>query len=385
MEVDRDLIDYDYIDYIKKQWSDNNLKYIVMGSCISFYNFRVDYASGKQHYDGELFLEENKQGGIPVTFMNMDAARTKLSVPKIFRLNIRVCNKRILHPWMYTFCKQKKSFGASEAEKNMVKGWWSLCYDKFDNTLAEWLIKLHNNQIRDREKFNVKAANNCLSDFWQSTIQELIEAIVHIHDCGLFHGSLNVYDNYVVVGDQLKLFNISGRLESLRVQDQHSRKIQDFQEFRDTLKILMRTKITWLERDGFFKCFDEKFDSYEKYVEKLKNHPFLLSPLERLKYITSIYYDDKFGVEKKLNEDTKFSKFVDWPRYRHKFEPFLLKVLETRNGKPYGDSPSELLRFLRNTYIHYRQYSKKAEDIQNVDTAFRTCWVGFFDMVHLIK
>ncbi|CAL8122233.1 unnamed protein product [Prunus armeniaca] len=317
MEVDRDLIDYNYIDYIKKEWSDNNLKYIVMGSCISFYNFHVDYASEKQHYDGQLFLEENKQGGIPVTFMNMDAARTKLSVPKIFRLNIRVCNKRILRPWMYTFCKQKKSLGASEAEKNMVKGWWSLCYDK-----------------------------------------ELIEAIVHIHGCGLFHGSLNVYDNYVVVGDQLKLFNVGGRLESLRVQDQHAMKIQDFQEFRDTLKILMQTKITWPERDGFFKCFDEKFDSYEKYVEKLKNHPFLLTPLERLKYITSIYYDDKFGVETKLNEDTNFSKFQDWPKYRHKFEPLLLKVLETRTGKPYGDSPSELLR---------------------------TRWVGFFDMVHLIN
>ncbi|CAB4300190.1 unnamed protein product [Prunus armeniaca] len=272
MEVDRDLIDYNYIDYIKKQWSDNNLKYIVMGSCISFYNFHVDYASEKRHYDGQLFLEENKQGGIPVTFMNMDAARTKLSVPKIFR--------------------------------------------------------------------------------------ELIEAIVHIHGCGLFHGSLNVYDNYVVVGDQLKLFNVGGRLESLRVQDQHAMKIQDFQEFRDTLKILMQTKITWPERDGFFKCFDEKFDSYEKYVEKLKNHPFLLTPLERLKYITSIYYDDKFGVETKLNEDTNFSKFQDWPKYRHKFEPLLLKVLETRTGKPYGDSPSELLR---------------------------TRWVGFFDMVHLIN
>ncbi|CAL9006946.1 unnamed protein product [Prunus brigantina] len=91
MEVDRDLIDYDYIDYIKNQWSDNNLKYIVMGSRISFYNFRVDYASGKQHYDGELFLEENKHGGIPMTCRKKE---TKLSVQKKFRLNIRVCNKR---------------------------------------------------------------------------------------------------------------------------------------------------------------------------------------------------------------------------------------------------------------------------------------------------
>lgn len=175
MEVDHDLIDYDYIDYIKKQWSDNNLKYIVMGSCISFYNFRVDYASEKQHYDGELFLEENNQGGMPVTFMNMDAARTKLSVGEIFRLNVKVSNERILRPWMYTFCKQKKSLGdvcsASEAEKNMVKGWWGLCSDKFDNTLHEWLVKLQDNDISDCEKLNSQVRNNCLSDFWRNTIR----------------------------------------------------------------------------------------------------------------------------------------------------------------------------------------------------------------------
>ncbi|CAB4300200.1 unnamed protein product [Prunus armeniaca] len=90
----------------------------------------------------------------------------------------------------------------------------------------------------------------------------------------------------------------------------------NFQEFRDTLKILMRTKITWLEQTNF-------------------------------------------------------------QEFRHKLEPFLLKMLDSRKGKPYGDSPSELLRFLRNTYVHYRQYSEKMEDIQKVDAIFRTHWALF--------
>ncbi|CAB4280975.1 unnamed protein product [Prunus armeniaca] len=60
MEVDRDLIDDAYIDYIKSQWRNNNSKDIVMGS-------RIDYASGKQHYNGELFFKENKLGRTPVT------------------------------------------------------------------------------------------------------------------------------------------------------------------------------------------------------------------------------------------------------------------------------------------------------------------------------
>ncbi|CAB4311390.1 unnamed protein product [Prunus armeniaca] len=222
MEVDRDLIDDAYIDYIKSQWRNNNSKDIVMGSRIRFYYFRIDYASGKQHYNGELVFKENKLGGTPVTFMNAYAkAGTKLSVEEIFRLNTRVPDKRILRPWIYTFCKSKSFGGAcSVAEENMVKGWWSLCYDK-----------------------------------------ELIEAIAHIHDCGLFHGSLSEYYNYVV-GDQVKLFNIGGCLKGLSVDNQHSKKIQDFKDFRDFLKKLMPARSPkWNERDSFLKCFDEKVDS----------------------------------------------------------------------------------------------------------------------------
>ncbi|CAL9027736.1 unnamed protein product [Prunus brigantina] len=239
MEVDHDLIDDGYIDYIRTQWRKNNSKCTVMGSRISFYNFVIDYASGKQHYDGALFFKENKQGGIPVTFMNMDAKDgTKLSVEEIFRLDGKVSNKRILRPFKYTFCKQK-SFNdeCSEAERDMMKGCWTLCYDKFDYTLDEWVLKLQNHEIRDPGKYKLIVGSNCLSDFWSRTIRELIKAIAQIHDCGLFHGSLAGYNNYVVVGDQLKLFNIGGCLESLH--DQHSRKIQDFQEFRDTLKMLL--------------------------------------------------------------------------------------------------------------------------------------------------
>ncbi|KAI5330030.1 hypothetical protein L3X38_029427 [Prunus dulcis] len=386
MEVDRDLIDDAYIDYIKSQWRNNNSKDIVMGSRIRFYYFRIDYASGKQHYNGELFFKENKLGGTPVTFMNAYAkAGTKLSVEEIFRLNTRVPDERILRPWIYTFCKSKSFGGAcSVAEENMVKGWWSLCYDKFDNTLNDWLVKLHKKEISDHEKFNLIVKNNCLSDFWSCTIRELIEAIAHIHDCGLFHGSLSDYYNYVVVGDQVKLFNIGGCLKGLSVDNQHSKKIQDFKDFRDFLKKLMPARSPkWNERDSFIKCFDEKADSYEKYVEKLKNHPFLLTPYKRVKYITGIYYDDKFGVMDKLNQRSEFKKFRGWTRGSHKLEPFLRAILESRKGKPYKDDLSELLRFLRNIYAHYRQYGGM-EKIKEVDAIFRTLWVDFFDMIHVI-
>ncbi|CAB4318686.1 unnamed protein product [Prunus armeniaca] len=323
----------------------------------------------------------------------MDAkAGTKLSVEEIFRLNIKLTDKRILRPWMYTFCKQK-SFNdelCSEAERKMVKGWWSLCYEKFDNTLPEWLAKLQNKEICDPDKLNFNVGNKCLSDFWRDTIRELIEAIAYIHDCGLFHGSLKVSGNYVVVGEQVKLCNIGGCLNSLRIHDQHSRKIQDFKDLRDTLKkFLTMGRIKWPERDSFLKCFDDlaKLDGCGKYVEKLKKHPFLLTPYERVKHIVGIYYDDKFSVEDELNHNDNFNMFRGWTRDRHKLEPFLRKILETGKGKSYSNQPSELLKFLRNTYHHYRRYSDKKEciNIEHVDTIFRTRWVDFFDRIHLIS
>ena len=127
--------------------------------------------------------------------------------------------------------------------------------------------------------------------------------------------------------------------------------------------------------------------SYGKYVEKLKKHPFLLTPSERVKHIVGIYYDDKFSVENELNHNDNFNMFRGWPKDRHKFEPFLRKILETGKGKQYSDQPAELLRFLRNTYQHYRQYSDEKEgiNIEDVDTIFITRWVYFFDRIHLIS
>ncbi|KAL6274550.1 hypothetical protein ACE6H2_025242 [Prunus campanulata] len=387
MEVDRDLIDEGYIDYIRTQWRKNNSKYTVMGSRISFYNFVIDYASGKQHYDGELFFKESKQGGIPVTFMNMDAkAGTKLSGEEIFRLDGKVSNKRILRPFKYTFCKQK-SFNdkCSEAERDMMKGCWTLCYDKFDYTLDEWVLKLQKHEIRDPGKFKLIAGSNCLSDFWRRTIRELIKAIAQIHDCGLFHGSLAGYNNYVVVGDQLKLFNIGGCLES--VHDQHSRKIQDFQEFRDTLKMLLAPSFKqWPERDRFLNCFDDAAKlnfCYEDYVKKLKRHPFLLTPRDRVIYVTSIYHNNISIINKMMNIGGNFQAFYGWNKDRDLWDKFLRDIYESRESKSYDHRPSELLRFMRNTYEHYRKYTKKK--IEEVDAILRKRWDGFFELVHLIK
>ncbi|CAB4281235.1 unnamed protein product [Prunus armeniaca] len=36
-----------------------------------------------------------------------------------------------------------------------LEGWWSLCFDRFDMTLPEWLNKVANKEITDADKVNL--------------------------------------------------------------------------------------------------------------------------------------------------------------------------------------------------------------------------------------
>ncbi|CAL9027737.1 unnamed protein product [Prunus brigantina] len=149
----------------------------------------------------------------------------------------------------------------------------------------------------------------------------------------------------------------------------------------------------WPERDRFLNCFDDAATlnfCYKDYVKKLKRHPFLLTPRDRMIYVTSIYHNNISIINKKMNiTGGTFQAFYGWNKDRDLWDKFLRDIYESRESKSYDKRPSELLRFMRNTYEHYRKYTKGqfgiANKIEDVDAILRKRWDGFFEQLHLMK
>lgn len=128
---------------------------------------------------------------------------------------------------------------------------------------------------------------------------------------------------------------------------------------------------------SFFSLF-----SYPTYVNKLGNHPFLMTPDRRMQYIAELHHKLKTthkSFRTELNSE-RFRKFFNWNRHEvfSSVEPFLMKVYT--HNKPYKNRPSDLLKFLRNVYEHFMD--GKEVDIEQVDDTVRSHWGEFVDYLH---
>lgn len=164
--------DNNFYEYAQHEVCNNGISTVVMGARVSFYMFHFDYLSGKNYYEGELYSKEDDHG-TRVTFLNMgDGEESERAVNENFHLMTRVSDRRILRPLMFAFCKQKPmedtTIDVAEMAA-MVKGWWSLCFDRFDMTLSEWLDKVE--EIGDADKVDLNDGNGCLCEFWRITIR----------------------------------------------------------------------------------------------------------------------------------------------------------------------------------------------------------------------
>lgn len=122
--------------------------------------------------------------------------------------------------------------------------------------------------------------------------------------------------------------------------------------------------------------------SYTNYVKKLVDHPFLLSPVERVRYLRNTHHD--LSQSSLLNSRLELQVYQNWNSSPKDFETFLYKVYRYRKCKKYrGAYPSDLLRFMRNVYEHYKSYDQNVTDA-DVDAILRRRWPGFLDQVHIL-
>lgn len=93
------------------------------------------------------------------------------------------------------------------------------------------------------------------------------------------------------------------------------------------------------------------------YVKQLQSHPFLKTVHKRLKYI--------------------YAKFTMIKKKTYKYRMSNLENYDVKD-------PDDLLRYLRNVKVHFKQYNVLVSEA-DVDSMIRTHWNGFLDKVHAIR
>ncbi|VVA19209.1 PREDICTED: PRUPE_7G190100 [Prunus dulcis] len=128
---------------------------------------------------------------------------------------------------------------------------------------------------------------------WFDKVRELIVSVSKIHSYGCYHGVLNLKSSYVFVAGHLKMINLEGFCSDKSKDLYDFKKRQDFVDiellFR-SLFSLLTSSFRWPEKDAFLNCIlSTCWLWYNEFYFKLRNHPFLLTPMKRLEYADRLY------------------------------------------------------------------------------------------------
>ncbi|KAM1080904.1 hypothetical protein ACFX13_015787 [Malus domestica] len=275
-----------------------------------------------------------------VTLYFEDGERTKCTmVPYLGNLKRRAT----MHFRNSSNIKHENLLNAKLVTFDEVEEQWYIFYDEFKCAFAEWT--------------NSKA---CTKKWWRTSVKKILEMLEYMHNKNQTHGSLNKTSSYVVVGEDLKILNIKSVDESQKI----SQKFQDISDFGEFISD--KLPMTIVDKTLFLGCF--KIDGpacsldYADFISVLINHPSLMSEVKRLEYFADIHQSKRHRTRlnhshflKVINGST-FIDFRDWDTKIIK-GGYLDKAKRHGETKETyrGDDIEDLIKLIRNVYVHHAQ------------------------------
>lgn len=243
-----------------------------------------------------------------------------------------------------------------------------------------------------------------LNGWWRENIKIIIETIHFMHKKGRAHRKLTDRFSYNVEDDQVQLVLLEG-LEYENVDEEM--KNNDFVDLANHLNIwLGGNNVEWTYFSHFLKVIGPIVDSQVATEDEIKarenidvslevylKHPFLRTPLDRVKIFSNIIrieisFPDKstgdvFWKPRWLNLQRQNDLEYDW-RLKAKTNDQFKAVYafvdnHTKIGAKYRNNTKDLTRFLGNVTEHY--FQKTVDEVSKLDKVYL---VTLFLTLHFI-
>lgn len=253
-------------------------------------------------------------------------------------------------------------------EKNHV-----LTHKIYEITLKQWLVENSNNWSTCYKRWGV----NRPKENARRIIQGILNAVHKLHKNGSFHGFLHHLENFVMDSDELVIGGYHREIIHISLIHANVESGRSVCRSGDgNPEVGMKNDIQAMSNVIFNEILKGEPDtSYPPDLKNLYsllqnatpttvewgdivNHPSLWHWKSRVSYIVSVcMYYEHAGPNTKRDMTEKFNiiNVKGW-KQRIPFENPLRKILEENR---YGNySACELLRYLRNAHVHYKEYKR---------------------------
>ncbi|KAM1080908.1 hypothetical protein ACFX1X_015750 [Malus domestica] len=257
-----------------------------------------------------------------------------------------------------------------------------------ESTLVPYSTKLKKMATRHFQNSSGLAHQNllipkCITFDEEQKQWKTLKTIRYMHNNGQIHGELKKASNYAILGNDVMIFNIKGG------NDHHTQRFQDLSDFGEF--ITDKFPLTIVDRTQFLDCFKNggpaySYD-YDRFVSMLIDHPTLKSEFSKLKCYFDFHQSKKHKT--RMNgprfatkiKGPDFEEFRNWDTkiVIHGYLDKSKKFTEKEKGEKFnGNCVEDLIRLIRNVYVHY----VKDGEFDKINKEISTCFPGLLSRIH---